>query len=120
MTEYSKEIVDCIVTWTQQLQKCNGDPECIAQSGKDFRKNMDQVFPSSTKLEFDNDKISYIFSTIFFLSNRLNKALIGLAETDKALDNWVSKERATLNKVDDREDRAKFESDLDNILSEYF
>ena len=119
MAEFSKEIIECMVTWTQQLQKCKGDPECIAHCGKELRKKLDFVFPSSTKLEFDNDKISYIFSTIFFLSNRLNKALVGLAETDKAL-NKVSQERKTLNKDDDKQERKEFQSVLNDILSDYF
>ncbi len=79
MTRYSTEMIDCLVTWTQELQNCNGDPDCIELCGKELRKRLDTIFPPSTKLEFDNDKISYIFSIIFFLSNRLNKALIGSA-----------------------------------------
>ena len=59
-------------------------------------------------------------STIFFLSNRLNKALVGLAETDKALNNWVSQERKTLNKDDDKQERKEFQSVLNDILSDYF
>ncbi|MBA2268416.1 MAG: hypothetical protein H0W19_08795, partial [Nitrosopumilus sp.] len=77
--------------------------------------------PPSTKLEFDNDKISYIFSTIFFLSNRLNKALIGLAETDKAINNLVSEERSTIGGNDsDNQDRQEFQNILTNILSDYY
>ena len=68
----------------------------------------------------DNDKISYIFSIIFFLSNRLNKALIGLAETDKAIKNLVSEERITTNSNIDSQNRQEFENVLNNILSEYY
>jgi hypothetical protein len=74
MTNYSTEIIDCLASWIQELQNSKGNPYCMEQCGKDLKKRLDIIFPPSTKLEFDNDKISYIFSTIFFLSNRLNKA----------------------------------------------
>ena len=57
---------------------------------------------------------------IFFLSNWLNKALVGLAETDDALDNLVSKERITIDKNNDTNERKEFQSVLNNILSDYF
>jgi hypothetical protein len=120
MTNYSVEIIKCLASWTQQLQNCKDDPQCIEQCSKELRKGLDTIFPPSTKLEFDNDKISYIFSTIFFLSNRLNKALIGLAETDKAINNLVSEERTnTSNKIDSQK-RQEFQNNLNKILSEYY
>lgn len=122
MTNYSTEIIECLASWTQQLQNCKGDPKCIEQCSKELRKRLDTIFPPSTKLEFDNDKISYIFSTIFFLSNRLNKALIGLAETDKAINNLVSEERSTMvggNDSDDQ-DRQEFQNILNKILADYY
>ena len=121
MTNYSIEIVECIASWAQELKTCKGDPQCIEQCGKELRKRLDIIFPPSTKLEFDNDKISYIFSTIFFLSNRLNKALIGLAETDKAINNLVSEEQTTLdNNNGDNQDRQDFQNILNKILSDYY
>lgn len=120
MTKYSIEIIDCLASWSQQLQNCNGDPQCIEQCSKELRKRLDTIFPPATKLGSDNDKISYIFSTIFFLSNRLNKALIGLAETDKAIKNLVSEERVTTNSNIDSQNRQEFENVLNNILSEYY
>jgi len=120
MTNYSTEIIDCLASWTHELQNCQGDSECIEQCGKNLRKKLDTIFPPSTKLEFDNDKISYIFSTLFFLSNRLNKALIGLAETDIAINNIVSEERTTIDKVSDNQDRQEFRNILNKILSDYY
>lgn len=120
MTNYSIEVIKCLASWTQQLQNCKGDPQCIEHCGKELRIELDTIFPPSTKLEFENDKISYVFSTIFFLSNRLNKALIGLAETDKAINNLVSEEQTTTNNKIDSQDRGEFQNNLSKILSEYY
>jgi hypothetical protein len=120
MTNYSTEIIECLASWIKELQKCNGDPDCIEQCGKDLRKRLDAIFPPSTKLEFDNDKISYIFSTIFFLSSRLNKALIGSAEVDKAINNLVSEEKSMIANDVDNQDRHEFQNILNKILSDYF
>jgi hypothetical protein len=120
MTNYSIEIIECLASWTQELQSCKGDPQCIEQCSKELRKRLDTIFPPSTKLEFDNDKISYIFSTIFFLSNRLNKALIGLAEADNAINNLVSKEQPTIDNDVNNQDRQKFQNILSKILSDYY
>src|SRR4029078_5446255 len=120
MTNFSNQIIDCLVSWTKKLQNCKDDPKCIEECGKELRKRLDLIFPPSTKLEFDNDKISYIFSTLFFLSNRLNKALIGLAETDKAINNLVSEERTTIDKASDNQDRQEFRKILNKILSDYY
>src|SRR6187401_69381 len=118
MTNYSTEVIECLALWIQELQNCKGDPQCIELCGKELRKRLNIIFPPSTKLEFDNDKISYIFSTIFFLSNRLNKALIGLAETDKAINNLVSEERTTIDKASDNQDMQEFRKILNKILSD--
>src|SRR6188474_1601673 len=120
MTNYSTEVIECLALWIKELQNCKGDPQCIEHCGKELRKRLDIVFPSSTKLEFDNDKISYIFSTIFFLSNRLNKALIGVTETDKAINNLVSEERTTTDKASDNQDIQEFRKILNKILSDYY
>ncbi len=120
MTKFSTDIIECLSSWTQQLQNCNGDSKCIQQCGIDLRKRLDEIFPSSTKLEFDNDKISYIFSTIFFLSNRLNKALIGLAETDKAITNFVTQTQTTIEHENTEKERKEFQNTLDEVLSDYY
>jgi hypothetical protein len=121
MTNFSNEIIDCLASWTNELQNCKKDPKCIEECGKELRKRLDLIFPPSTKLEFDNDKISYIFSTLFFLSSRLNKALVGLAETDMAINNMVSEERSTISNNDsNNQDRQKFQDTLNKILSDYY
>lgn len=120
MTNYYPEVIECMASWIQQLQKCKGDPQCMERCGNDLKTRLDSIFPPSTKLEFDNDKISYIFSTIFFLSNRLNKALIGLAETDRAINNLVKEEKTTTNKNADSQNQNEFQSHLNKILSEYY
>ncbi|MBA2267980.1 MAG: hypothetical protein M3Q77_06945 [Thermoproteota archaeon] len=120
MITYSTQVIDCLAAWTQKLQKCNGDPECIRQSGQELRKSLDDVFPPSNKLEFDNDKINYIFSSIFFLSNRLSKALIGLAETDNAINKLVAKERQTVKNTFEDKDIKEFQTILDQILSDHY
>jgi hypothetical protein len=120
MTNYSKDVIDGLVAWTQELQKCDGNPDCIRQSGQELRKSLDDIFPSSAKLEFDNDKINYIFSTIFFLSNRLNKALIGLSEVDDAINNLVTDKKQEVNGDSKDKDLGEFESVLNKILSDYF
>jgi hypothetical protein len=120
MTNYSTDIIESLASWTLQLQNCNGDPKCIEQCGSDLRKRLDNIFPSSTKLEFDNDKISYIFSTIFFLSNRLNKALIGIAETDKAIANLVTETQTTIDNENTDQDRKEFQNTLNKVLSDYY
>lgn len=55
-----------------------------------------------------------------FLSNRLNKALIGLAETDKAVNNWVSEKRTTIDNDGDNQDVYEFQNILNKILSDYY
>ena len=120
MTNYYPEVIECMASWIQQLQNCKGDPQCIERCRNDLKTSLDSIFPPSTKLEFDNDKISYIFSTIFFLSNRLNNALIGLAETDRAINNLVKEEKTTTNKNADSQNLNEFQSQLNKILSDYF
>jgi hypothetical protein len=60
------------------------------------------------------------FLRYFFLSNRLNKALIGVAETDKAINSLVSEERTTIDKDIDNQRRQEFQNSLKNILSDYY
>jgi hypothetical protein len=38
MTNYSTEIIECLASWTQELQTCQGDPERIEQCGNELRK----------------------------------------------------------------------------------
>lgn len=120
MTNYSTEIIDCLAIWIEKLQNCNGDPEYIKEHGHELRKNLDKVFPPSSKIEFESDKINYIFSTIFFLSNRLNKTLIGLAEIDKVTNNFGREGQNTINAHFNEKDIKEFQTILNRILSDYY
>ena len=97
LTEYSSNVSKCLTNWTKKLQDCNGDANCFEEAGKELRGCLDAAFPPSTKLEFESDKINYMLSTIFFLSNRLTKAITGLSEMDKVIDNFVKKENQRLD-----------------------
>src|ERR1051326_9184130 len=97
LTEYSSNVSKCLNNWTKRLQDCDGDTNCFEEAGKELRGCLDAAFPPSTKLEFESDKINYMLSTIFFLSNRLTKAITGLSEMDKVIDNFVKKENQSLD-----------------------
>ena len=75
-------------------------------------------------MEFENDKINYILSSIFFLSNRLAKSMIGLSELDKQIDTLVKKEKNklvnTTNINKENQDFGDFDKLLDDILAKYF
>lgn len=58
----------------------------------------------------EKDKINYIFSSVFLLSNRLAKATIALAELDAAFTN-------NLQESDIKENMKKI---VDEINSKYF
>jgi Mg2+ and Co2+ transporter CorA len=126
LTEYSSNVSKCLTNWTKKIQDCNGDTNCFEEAGKELRGCLDAAFPPSTKLEFESDKINYMLSTIFFLSNRLTKAMTGLSEMDKVIDNFVKKENQRLD--DDGSSAAAAEkrsnetmgSDLNDILAKYF
>ena len=126
LTEYSSDVSKCLTKWTKKLQDCNGDTNCFEEAGKELRGCLDAAFPPSTKLEFESDKINYMLSTIFFLSNRLTKAITGLSEMDKVIDNFVKKENQSLDdgsSSSDNENKRSNEtmgSDIDDILAKYF
>jgi hypothetical protein len=121
LTDYSSSVLKCLVNWAQKSQNCNGDTNCIEENTKELRKCLDISFPPSTKLEFESDKINYILSTIFFLSNRLAKSITGLSELDKEIENFKKEEKDTLPDKDGGNVKyAKMEKTLDEILGKYF
>ena len=61
----------------------------------------------------------YFFYCIF-LCHRVNKAFIGLAETDMAIYNSVSEEQRTKDDIRDNQGRQKFQNILDKTLSDYY
>ena len=130
LTEYSSNVSKCLTNWTKKLQDCDGDANCFEEAGKELRGCLDAAFPPSTKLEFESDKINYMLSTIFFLSNRLTKAMTGLSEMDKVIDNFVKKESQSLDDSgsgggdgsgkENKRSNETVENDLNDILSKYF
>src|SRR5215210_6822490 len=97
LTEYSSSISKCLYSWAKMLQDCNGNTNCLEECGKELRACLDIAFPPSTKLEFESDKINDMLSTVFFLSNRLTKAITGLSEIDKAIGDVVKVEKQSLD-----------------------
>jgi uncharacterized protein len=126
LTEYSSNVSKCLTNWTKKLQGCNGDTNCFEEAGKELRGCLDAAFPPSTKLEFESDKINYMLSTIFFLSNRLTKAMTGLSEMDKVIDNFVKKENQRLDDDsgsgggNEKRSNETMGNDLNDILAKYF
>ncbi len=123
MTEYSINISKCLADWTKKLQDCNGNTDCFEECSKELRVCLDAAFPPSTKLEFESDKINYMLSTIFFLSNRLTKAITGLSEIDKAINDLVKNEKQSLVGGSSSENKRNYENmekELNEILAKYF
>ncbi|MBA3749368.1 MAG: hypothetical protein H0X03_00440 [Nitrosopumilus sp.] len=78
--------------------------------------------PSSAKIEFESDKITFMLSTVLFLSNRLTKAIIGLPKMDKAINDVVKKEKQSLDNGND-ENKGNYENmdkKLNEKLAQYF
>ena len=65
--------------------ECKGDIECLKESTKQLRGCLDSIFPYSKSIELETDKVNYIMSSVFYLTNRLAKSVIGLAEFVHAL-----------------------------------
>ena len=122
LTEYSSNISKCLYSWAKVLQDCNGNTNCLEECGKELRACLDIAFPPSTKLEFESDKINYMLSTVFFLSNRLTKAITGLSEIDKAIGDVVKEEKQSLDdsKVENKRNYEKMEKEINEILAKYF
>lgn len=120
MTNYSESILRCIANWAQKSQDCNGNASCIEENTKELRKCLDIAFPPSTKLEFENDKINYILSTTFFLSNRLAKSIIGLSEIDKEIESIKTEEKVNVADDLNKKTHTNLEKALDEILAKYF
>ena len=57
---------------------------------------------------------------MFFLSNRLAKASIGLAQLDKSLENLKQVDNLSFENRENNETYNKFIHDLNEILEKYF
>lgn len=110
MIKFSEEVPKCIENWSKAAVDCKGDPNCLENAIKQLRECLDATFPPSNKIEIESDKINYILSSVFLLSNRLAKATIALAELDSAIA-AKSGETATTEKL---------KNTLNEVISKYF
>jgi hypothetical protein len=120
MTEYSKAVINCIAEWTGSSSACNGNTECLEQSARQLRKCLDAAFPDSKRVELESDKVNYMLSSVFFLANRLSKAIEGLAEFDRVMDGTEKMGKVSLEEKENQEMHRKFQQELDDILAKYF
>lgn len=120
MTEFSKLVLDCMAEWSKRSASCNGNTECLEQSARQLRECLDAAFPDSKKVEIESDKINYMLSSVFFLANRLSKAIEGLAEFDRVMSSTEKVSKMSLEEKENQEMHKKFQEELDDILAKYF
>src|SRR3712207_6845553 len=120
MTEFSKIVTSCIAEWGKKSAACNGNTECLEQSARQLRKCLDAAFPDSKKIELESDKVNYMLSSVFFLANRLSKAIEGLAEFDRVMSSTQNVGKTSIEEKENQELHTKFQRELDDILSKYF
>jgi hypothetical protein len=120
MTEFSKSVVNCIAEWGKRSAACNGNTGCLEQSAKQLRECLDAASPDSKKVELESDKVNYVLSSVFFLANRLSKAVEGLAEFDRVTNSIEKVGKTSLEEKENRELHTKFQKELDDILAKYF
>ena len=119
LTKFSQQVINCIAQWGKKSAECNGDMSCLQACSSDLRSCLDVAFPDAKKIEFESDKINYILSSVFFLTNRISKASIGLAELDRAVNDVkytgdVNLDKQNKEEYDDMKER------LDQIIAKYF
>lgn len=119
MTHFHKLFIECISEWSKKAEQCDSN-ECLEDCKKRLLDSLDKIFPYSKDIEFEVDKVNYILSSMFFLSNRLAKATIGLAELDKSLENLTQVGNLSFEKKENNETYNKFVHDLNEILEKYF
>jgi hypothetical protein len=110
----------CIEQWSNAASKCDGNSDCLEECTQHLRNCLDNVFPASKSIELESDKVNYLFSSVFFLANRLAKCTIGLSELDKAIGNVEKVGKVSFDKKEDTELYDNFQKRLDEILKEYF
>jgi hypothetical protein len=120
VTEFSKSVIECIKEWGKGSSGCNGNTECLEQSARQLRQCLDTAFPDSKKIELESDKINYMLSSVFFLANRLSKAIEGVAEFDRVMNSIEKVGKASLEQKENQELHAKLQKELDEILGKYF
>jgi hypothetical protein len=120
MTEFSKAVVNCVTEWGRRSATCNGNTECLEYSAKQLRECLDAAFPDSKKVELESDKVNYMLSSVFFLANRLSKAIEGLAEFDRVMNSTERMGKVSIEEKENQEMHTKFQQELDDILAKYF
>jgi hypothetical protein len=120
MTEFSKAVVNCVTEWGRRSATCNGNTECLERSAKQLRECLDAAFPDSKKVELESDKVNYMLSSVFFLANRLSKAIEGLAEFDRVMKSTEKVGNVSIEEKENQEMHKKFQEELDEILARYF
>jgi hypothetical protein len=120
LTEFSLGVSKCIANWSKKIAECKGDIECLKESTKQLRVCLDSLFPYSKSIELETDKVNYIMSSVFFLTNRLAKSIIGLAEFDHALSKIEKIGKVSLEQKENQELYEGFKQDLDDVLFKYF
>jgi hypothetical protein len=120
MTQFSKSVVNCIAEWGSRSTTCNGNTDCLEQSAKHLRDCLDAAFPDSKKVELESDKVNYMLSSVFFLANRLSKAIEGLAEFDRVMNNTEKVGKTSLEEKENQEMHTMLQKELDEILAKYF
>jgi hypothetical protein len=120
MTEFSKTVVNCITEWSKRSGACNGNTQCLEHSARQLRQCLDAAFPDSRKVELESDKVNYMLSSVFFLANRLSKAIEGLAEFDRVMNSTEKMGKVSIEEKENQEMHTKFQQELDDILAKYF
>ena len=120
MTEFSKAVINCVAEWGKKSAACNGSTECLEQYARQLRECLDSVFPDSKSIELESDKVNYMLSSVFFLANRLSKAIEGLTEFDRVMNSIEKVGKASLEEKENQELHTKFQKELDDILAKYF
>ena len=110
MIKFSEEVPKCVEHWAQVAVNCKGNPKCVDFAGKQLCECLDAIFPPSGNIGSEKDKINYIFSSVFLLSNRLAKATIALAELDVAF-------TSNLQEPEKNDNMKKI---INELISEYF
>lgn len=111
MNKFSVEVPMCIEQWAKVVINCKGEEKCIDLAAKQLRDCLDRAFPPSNKVEIESDKINYILSSVFLLSNRLSKSIKALSELDSAIS------ETTLDVAAKNE---KFSRKINELIDRYF
>ena len=120
MTELSKAVASCIADWGKIAATCNGSAECLERSARQLGECLDTAFPDSKRVELESDKVNYMLSSVFFLANRLSKAIEGLAEFDRVMNSTEKVGKVSIEEKENQEMHTKFVKELDDILAKYF